>query len=108
MRLLANQRGTPRRFPHDGHDEIHKKAVAGPGTALDKSRLLASCPDFGAGPLVWVCPGCPRREGLYLAVTCSERLGPEVSLGRSADCRLPEGKSKRARLGGLSAFWGWL
>jgi hypothetical protein len=42
-----------RRSPHDGHDAIHKKAVAGPGTALHKSRLLASCPDFGAGPLAW-------------------------------------------------------
>jgi len=40
-----------RRSPHDGHDAIHKKAVAGPGTALHKSRLLASCPDFSAGPL---------------------------------------------------------
>jgi hypothetical protein len=41
------------RSPHDGHDAIHKKAVAGPGTALHKSRLLASCPDFSAGPLAW-------------------------------------------------------
>jgi hypothetical protein len=42
-----------RRSPHDGHDAIHKKAVAGPGTALHKSRLLASCPDFSTGPLAW-------------------------------------------------------
>jgi hypothetical protein len=42
-----------RRSPHDGRDAIHKKAVAGPGTALHKSRLLASRPDFGAGPLAW-------------------------------------------------------
>jgi hypothetical protein len=42
-----------RHSPHDGRDAIHKKALAGPGTALHKSRLLASCPDFGAGPLAW-------------------------------------------------------
>jgi hypothetical protein len=42
-----------RHSPHDGRDAIHKKAPAGPGTALHKSRLLASCPDFGAGPLAW-------------------------------------------------------
>ena len=42
-----------RRSPHDGHYAIHKKAVAGPDTALHKSRLLASCPDFGAGRLAW-------------------------------------------------------
>ena len=31
-----------RHSPHDGRDAIHKKALAGPGTALHKSRLLAS------------------------------------------------------------------
>ena len=35
----------------------------------------------------------------------SERLEPR-SVWFRRDCRLPEGKSKRARLGGLSAFWG--
>jgi hypothetical protein len=40
-----------RRSSHDGRHAIHKKAVAGP--ALHKSRLLASCPDFSAGPLAW-------------------------------------------------------
>jgi hypothetical protein len=50
------------------------------------------------------------RDGkdYILGLTRSERLKTEGPLGRSADCRLPEGKSKRARLGGLSAFWGWL
>jgi hypothetical protein len=50
------------------------------------------------------------RDGkdYILELTRSERLKTEGPLGRSADCRLPEGKSKRARLGGLSAFWGWL
>ena len=42
-----------RRLPYDRRDAVHKKAVAGPGTALHKSRLLASCPDFSAGPLAW-------------------------------------------------------
>jgi hypothetical protein len=42
-----------RRSPHDGRDAIHKKALVGPGTALHKSRLLANCPDFGAGSLAW-------------------------------------------------------
>jgi hypothetical protein len=42
-----------RRSPHDGRDAIHEKADAGPGAALHKSRLLASCLDFGAGPLAW-------------------------------------------------------
>ena len=42
-----------RRLPYDRCDAVHEKAVAGPGTALHKSRLLASCPDFSAGPLAW-------------------------------------------------------
>ena len=42
-----------RRLPYDRCDAVHKKAVAGPGTALHKSRLLASCSDCGAGPLAW-------------------------------------------------------
>src|SRR5262249_23392623 len=28
----------------------------------------------------WLCPGFPRREGLYFLLTRSERLGPEVRL----------------------------
>jgi hypothetical protein len=44
-----------RRPPHDGRDTIHKKAVAGLGTTLHKSRSLASSPDFGTGPLAWSC-----------------------------------------------------
>jgi len=40
-----------RRLPYDRCDAVHKKAVAGPGTAQHKSRLLASCSDFGAGAL---------------------------------------------------------
>src|SRR5262249_48792590 len=28
----------------------------------------------------WLCPGYPRREGLYFLLTRSERLGPEVRL----------------------------
>jgi hypothetical protein len=48
------------RSSHDGRDAIHKKPVAGPGAALHKSRLLARCPDFRAGP-----PGVGRlpRDG---------------------------------------------
>jgi len=42
-----------RRLPYDRCDAVHEKAIAGPGTALHKSRLLASCSDFGAGPLAW-------------------------------------------------------
>jgi hypothetical protein len=107
MRLLANQRGTPQRFPHDGYDEIHKKAVAGPGIAVDKSRLLASCPDFGAGPLVWVCPGCPRREGLHLGIPRSEWLGPEVRLVGAPIVAYRQGNRSQPALAGYQHL-GWL
>jgi hypothetical protein len=39
-----------RRSPHDGRDAIHKKPVAGSGTTPHKSRLSASCANFGASP----------------------------------------------------------
>jgi hypothetical protein len=50
-------------------------------------------------------PGCRRQEGLYLRFTGSERLAPEVRLVGRRLCLYRKGKSKRARLGGLSAFW---
>ena len=50
-----------RRLPYDRCDAIHKKAVAGPGTALHKSRLLASCSDFGAGR--WRGAACTETAG---------------------------------------------
>jgi hypothetical protein len=50
-----------------------------------------------------LCPGCPRQEGLYFALNALRAAGTRGPLGWR-----PQGKSKRARLGGLSAFWGWL
>src|SRR5262249_17591495 len=55
----------------------------------------------------WLCPGCLRREGLYLALTRSDRLRPKVRLV-GARLSLTGREIEGARLGGLSAFWGWL
>src|SRR6516225_6332973 len=53
--------------------------------------------------------GLDARDGkdyiYFYMLRAAETGGP---LGRGAACCLPEEKSKRARLGGLSAFWGWL
>jgi hypothetical protein len=47
---------------YDRRDAVHKKTVAGPGTAPHKSRLLAKCADCGAGPLAWGRPaGVPTH-----------------------------------------------
>src|SRR5262249_31221919 len=54
--------------------------------------------------LAWM-PETGRTIFCFYTLRAAETGGP---LGGGADCRLPEGKSKRARLGGLSAFWGWL
>jgi hypothetical protein len=51
-------------------------------TNWNRSRCPASRRQLGeTAPIeTWLCPGYPRREGLYFPLTRSERLGPEVRL----------------------------
>jgi len=50
------------------------------------------------------------RDGkdYILRLARSERLGPEVRLAGASIVTYRKGNGKGARLGGLSAFWGWL
>jgi hypothetical protein len=50
-------------------------------------------------------PWMPETGRAILKFTGSERLAPEVRLVGRRLCLYRKGKSKRARLGGLSAFW---
>src|SRR5215831_12087560 len=53
-----------------------------------------------------LCPGCPRREGLYLYVTRSERLGPEVRLVGAPIVAYRKGNRSEPALAGYQHFGG--